>query len=120
MCVIDKTGWDAMEAMPGFELHTADKGGELTTKQKEENWAYGGQTFAKAFNDPSFERGFIRGGKGQRTMSYLNDIAMRRRRKQMRDEYVYVGDTNNPYVNPTTGDATTSWNQGSQASEKYG
>ena len=53
-------------------------------------------------------------------MSYLSDIAMRQRRKQMRDEYVYVGDTNNPYVNPTTGDATTSWNQGSQASEKYG
>ena len=110
-----------MEAMPGFELHTADKGGQLTNQQKEENWALGGQNFATAFNDPRHERGFIRGTKGARIMSHLGDIAMGQRRKQMRDQYVYVGDTNNPYINPTTGSSATSWNRDTlQASEKYG
>ena len=35
--------WGQIDPLPGYEMHEAPEGGELTEQQKHDNWLYGGQ-----------------------------------------------------------------------------
>ena len=121
MCIIqNREGWEKTESLPGYEMHVANEGEKLTNQQREDNWTYGGQSFADAFGDEKWRSGPM-GATKSPMQGFMGQLMMRDFRKKKRDSYVYVGDTNNPYINPTTGSSATSWNRDTlQASEKYG
>ena len=121
MCVVDRSGSDALDPLEGFKIHVAEDGKGLPQKQMEENWAYGGMPYWEAYNRPDLKgsRGMgVSGTRSQRALGNLGPTALRIHRNKMRQEW--VPSTDNPYINPGTGTTQTSWNQGSQASEKYG
>ena len=121
MCIIQNNeGWEETEALPGYEIQKAKEGEKLTNQQREDNWTYGGQSFATAFDDNRWKSGPM-GAKKSRLEGYMGQVIMSDFRRKKRDSYGYVADTNNPYINPTSGSSTPSWNRNKlQASEKYG
>ena len=52
------SGWGEMESLPGYELHVAEEGQELTNQQKQDNWAYGGQSWEQAYGKNLHEHRF--------------------------------------------------------------